>query len=595
MKLLHDLYHTVKRGGIPRLFASWLLVLTYHALRYRSRLGTVTFAEELSLFTFAMAVAACYLLLSLLAIATANTAADRRILGTCALLYASVVAYTARDLTTGLGVCLVLGLILWYLFSHSGKTTELSPKLTIPLTAVVALAFALFTASFTVLLYLTFRSPSFDLGVFSHMFYNMKEHLLPLTTVERDGLLSHFAVHISPVYYLILPFYCLFPSPITLQIVQAVILASGVIPVYLLSRKLNFSHQSTLFWCCAYCFYPALAGGCNFDLHENCFLAPFLLWLFYFAESRKTVPMYLFAILTLSVKEDAAVYVAFLALFLLISKKQYRHGSALLVLSIGCFMVESLILSQYGHGVMNYRYDAYFSGDGSMVTVLFNLLKDPSTVFRHILANDRWEFILLMLVPLLGLPFLFGRKPARIILVGPFLLVNLMPQYVYQYSIYFQYAFGSLAFLFYASMLTVSDRKLSAKRALPALCAAFALMLFFSSVLEKGEIVKDYQKNRDTYETLASYLSEIPDDASVKASTFLLPHLADRDEIYGMDTKHTVDWVVIDLRYPSMEDAKITDEALQKDPAFECVAREEGMITLYRRTNTSQSPDSAPS
>ena len=37
---------------------------------------------------------------------------------------------------------------------------------------------------------------------------------LPDVSCERDVLMSHFAVHISPIYYLLLPFYALFPSPL---------------------------------------------------------------------------------------------------------------------------------------------------------------------------------------------------------------------------------------------------------------------------------------------------------------------------------------------------------------------------------------------
>lgn len=48
-----------------------------------------------------------------------------------------------------------------------------------------------------------------------------------MTTCERDRVLSHFAVHVSPIYYLFLPFYALFPLPVTLEVLQALLLASG--------------------------------------------------------------------------------------------------------------------------------------------------------------------------------------------------------------------------------------------------------------------------------------------------------------------------------------------------------------------------------
>ena len=62
-------------------------------------------------------------------------------------------------------------------------------------------------AGITCLRYLTFSSPNYDFGLFCNMFYNMAESGLPMVTSERDMLLSHFAVHISPVYYLLLPFF----------------------------------------------------------------------------------------------------------------------------------------------------------------------------------------------------------------------------------------------------------------------------------------------------------------------------------------------------------------------------------------------------
>ena len=97
-------------------------------------------------------------------------------------------------------------------------------------TAVFATAFFIFVSFWTVYRVLTYRAPTFDFGIFSQMFHQMRTTGLPVTTVERDGPLSHFAVHVSPIYYLLLPFYCIYPKPVTLQVLQAAVLASAVIP-----------------------------------------------------------------------------------------------------------------------------------------------------------------------------------------------------------------------------------------------------------------------------------------------------------------------------------------------------------------------------
>ena len=54
-----------------------------------------------------------------------------------------------------------------------------------------------------ILRYYTYNAPNFDFGIFSQIFYNMKEYLIPYSTCERSILLSHFAVHFSPILYLI--------------------------------------------------------------------------------------------------------------------------------------------------------------------------------------------------------------------------------------------------------------------------------------------------------------------------------------------------------------------------------------------------------
>ncbi|MCI8504756.1 MAG: DUF2079 domain-containing protein [Lachnospiraceae bacterium] len=150
---------------------------------------------------------------------------------------------------------------------------------------------------------------------------------LPMTTLERDGLLSHFSVHVSPIYYLLLPIYLLFPTPATLQILQAAVLASSVIPLWKLGKHHGLSNLQQMFLCLLLLLYPAFSGGTAYDLHENCFLAPLLFWLFY-GIARQNVPITaLAAFLTLMVKEDAAVYTAVIALWLTV-KTIYRPYSA---------------------------------------------------------------------------------------------------------------------------------------------------------------------------------------------------------------------------------------------------------------------------
>ena len=57
-----------------------------------------------------------------------------------------------------------------------------------------------------------FVSSTYDMGIFTQMYQYMSRTGLPLTTLERDMLLSHFKIHISPILYLLLPIFKLFQA-----------------------------------------------------------------------------------------------------------------------------------------------------------------------------------------------------------------------------------------------------------------------------------------------------------------------------------------------------------------------------------------------
>ncbi len=411
--------------------------------------------------------------------------------------------------------------------------------------------------------YRAFAAPNFDFGIWCNMFYNMKETGLALVTCERDMLLSHFAVHVSPVYYLILPFYYLFPTPETLQIAQAVVLAAGIVPVYLLARHFKLSNRQTVLVSALYAFFPVITTGCSYDLHENCFLPLFLLFTFYFYEIKKPIPMYVCALLVLSVKEDAAVYLLFFALFLLISERKYLHGGILAGLAIGYFLLCGYLLETTGTGMMSDRYDnLIFDPEDGLAGAVKTILVNPGYVLTQLFADkdavwDKVMYIVYMLLPLGMLPFV-TKKASRWLLIAP-MLINLLTMYPYQPRIGFQYHFGVAAFLIYAMLKNLPEIEVpDVRRTLLSIAAAACLCSYIVAALPLiTPRIQDWRVNQDRYKEMEIFLDEnVPDGASVAASTYLLPHLADRDEIYEVHyhkNKADIEYVVLDSRYASYE------------------------------------------
>jgi len=415
--------------------------------------------------------------------------------------------------------------------------------------AVAAVAFFALVGLWTACRVFSFSTPTFDFGIFAQMFHSMKTTGLPITTVERDGALSHFAVHMSPIYYLLLPFYMIVPHPATLQVLQAAVLASAVIPLWLLGRHHNLKPAVRFLLCLLLLLYPAYAGGTSYDIHENAFLTPLLLWLFYGMDRRNGAVTAVAAVLTLMVKEDAAVYVAVVALYLLLrsvlrqdQKWGLTAGAALLVLAVAWFLATTGYLATSGDGVMTYRYNNFmYDKSGSLATVIKAVLLSPMKALFECVDKEKLPFIGMTLGALAGIP-LMTRRYERLILLIPYLLVNLMTDYKYQFDIFFQYTYGSTACLIYLVLVNIADWKEDFRRvAVLALALVISFGCFWNQIIPKAVRYPTYCKTyAGYYDALRAVLDEIPEGASAAATTYYTTYLSQRDVLY-------------DVRYASKE------------------------------------------
>ncbi len=468
-----------------------------------------------------------------------------------------------------------------------------SNRVTLIFTIICGLVGATVIAVITCLRYKTFSSPNFDFGLFVNMFHNMKETGLPNVTCERDMFLSHFAVHISPIYYVLLPFYFIFPSPLTLQIGQAVVLASGVIPVWLLARHLKLSGKMQMLVTMIYALYPAISAGCFYDIHENCFLAPLLLWMFYFFEKEKYIPMYIFAFATMMVKEDAPMYIIMFALFVILSRKKYLQGLALAGSAIAYFTLALYLLDTFGDGVMVNRFDnLIFNKDDGLLGAVKTALLNPGFLLTQLFTTSKntWDklvYILQMFLPLGLIPFV-TKKPSRWLLLTP-MLMNLLTYYQYQYNLGFQYNFGVSAFLVYAMILNIPDLQTPTRRNLVAFGAAACCCFYLVTVLPKFDsYTARWDKGKEMYEQMDAILDTLPEDASLNVSSMLLAHVADRDVIYQIDyhgDKPDVDYVVFDGRSGYYNDTAKKHRDAYLEQGYTVYEEHEGLVVILKSPN----------
>lgn len=569
---------------IVRLIIAWIMISGYEIISSEYKFNSFEFFNEIKMVIYVLFFALIFAVLNFLR----NSKLDKVLLFFSSLIYGSYAVMQDNKFYFTIGVCIFVGGAAVYCVGDWIKF-KFRKYSTIIIISIFGLAFTLFVGLLTSFMYIRHLTPCYDFGIFSQMFNYMKETFQPLTTCERDKLLSHFAVHFSPIYYLLLPFFYIFPSPVTLLMGQAAIIASGLIPLYLICKKYKLSNNATILFALCYVLMPSMANGCFYYLHENKFLTALILWLVYALEKNKWVPTIIFTFLLLAVKEDAPVYAAVLGLYFVLSRRRISKGAAVFGISVVYFIVVSYFMAKYGLGTMSYRYDNFiYDGSGSLFTVIKAVILNPVYTIYESFDEEKIKFLLQMLVPVAFMPLMM-KKPSRFILFIPFILLNLMSDYQYQHDINFQYTYGSAAFLFYLMIMNYSEMKPGFRSKVLAVAATSSILMFMCNTYYRADGFKNYaaDKKSGSIEVIDEALELVPEDASVAVSTFFLPNLYDHREIYEYEStqyRDEVEYVVLDLRFPT--DKYSVDDYLNNSD-FETVANIPGSIAIFRNTTIS--------
>ena len=359
--------------------------------------------------------------------------------------------------------------------------------------------------------------------------------------------------------------------------------------------------------------YPAYSGGAAYDLHENAFLTPLLLWLFYAIDCQRRKHIAIFTVLTLLVKEDAAVYVAILGLWLSLRSALNREenrireiltGGLLFVCAAAWFLLATGYLSSFGDGVMTSRYQNFmYDGSASLITVIKAVILSPMKALYECVDSEKLAFLGLTILPLCGMP-LITRRYERFLLLVPYVLVNLMSDYKYQHDIFFQYTFGSAACLFYLTLVNYAELASKIRRrflkSMPLLLAVtVSAACFGSAVVPKAlRYPARFVTQREQIKSIDRFLKLIPADASVTATSFYAVPLANRDVLYDLrysSRKHllSTEYIVLGIKDKS---SYVSYDSEEKDGSgftnlirlldaheYQRIASLEGTLAIYRK------------
>jgi uncharacterized membrane protein len=173
---------------------------------------------------------------------------------------------------------------------------------------LLAAAFFVVYTALSVTRYRQMLTMSWDLGIFEEAIKSYAHLHAPVADLKGPGF-NILGDHFSPITVLVAPFYRVFPTPVTLLVVQAVLFAASVIPVTRVTGEL-LGRGRGLAVGVAYGLSWGVQKAVQFDFHEIAFAMPLLAFSLEAVLRRRWAAAMWWAVPLVFVKEDMGVTAA---------------------------------------------------------------------------------------------------------------------------------------------------------------------------------------------------------------------------------------------------------------------------------------------
>jgi uncharacterized membrane protein len=432
--------------------------------------------------------------------------------------------------------------------------------------AAAILAYTVVMSWYTVSKHNSFSTYAWDLGIFDQSFWTTVNLGMVFYNTCEQHLVesgSFFGVHFSPILFLLVPFYYLHQSPVTLLVLQSLILGLSAYPIYLIA-KTRLPEETAAALAMIYLLNPALHGVNSYDFHVQSTLPLIFNYLLLYTLRWDTKRMVAASILALSVQEQVVVvmlsYVAFLVVHRTLRGARWREKAAIrgeitpilavLAATVIWWAMSSSVLHHYNPDVPKHL----MAGQnfailevGSPAEVPLRVLTDPGKAFRAVSYDwfDKNVYALSLFTPTLFLGFL---SPATLIPAAPWFAVSALSNYPPYYRLGFQYPALVLPFIYVSLVMGLErlstslkeENSVSLRAAVKGLlvvgvasCVALSpLSPFTDGFSLSPAYIKPAAGERSR--RLTEMLALIPPEASVLTQDNVFPHVSGRLDAYVM-------------------------------------------------------------
>jgi uncharacterized membrane protein len=504
--------------------------------------------------------------------------------------------------------------------------------------AIAGIAFLAIVLGFSLYRYYAFFADS-DHGIFSQVFWNstygrfFQSSVSAVYSVDvtQDGdvpsvFYRRLAQHFTPALLLWVPLYAIFPSPVTLVVLKVVLITAAGPVLYVLSRHyLNPLLSSFI----TISFYGAntVIGPVLNEFYDFCQIPLFTFGMLLALEKRRWWIFALLGFLILLVREDAGLVPFGIGVYLIISRRYPRIGLAVCAASFLYMLLVTTVFMPFFTDEVGRRFMVeefgQFTGDqkASTVDVIESIVRQPWLILKEFVTpfDKIVKYILGHLLPLAFVPVI--SPPAWMISGFP-LLENLLRKEDGPLSINIRYTTPIVPGLFYGAILWWSQHQDRFKplrmRRFWALCISLSLLFTITSNPGRAWsflipdsiqpwIYVSAGQRWDHANQVRSLLQQIPPDASIAASRYIIPHLANRRALLRFpNTRYcndsgkvrNVEYIMLDFQIPiwyrpayrtSREELQTNYEVLNQiiqGGRYGMVDLKDGVVLMRRRTET---------
>ncbi len=425
--------------------------------------------------------------------------------------------------------------------------------------ALLIAAYVVYFGALTIQKHDAFRSTAFDLGNVDQAVWNTR-HGRPLAMTNILGLDNRLGTHVEPILLPVSLLYFLWSDPRTLLLLQTLGIGLGAWPVYLLARRQwadgqaaaqqTVGHLCALAFALVYLLFPALASANYFDFHAVALAPTFFLFAFYFLETEHWAVFGLFALLTMSCKEDAPLLVFMLGFYALVIRRRPWVGLSTMAWSLAWFAVAvGWVMPHFDtRGVSPLANRYAYLGDRP-VEMVQTMLTRPGLVLERMATRENLAYLRDLLASTAYLSLL---APQVLMLALPALAVNLLSTDGFMHQLEGFHYGAPLAPIIVAAAAYGTGwlaRRAQGSRLSRALLPLLTLLVLGTSLLyHRGHgytpLAAGY---RDLWPAVTAHdrlgeemAGEIPTGAAVAALPRLNPHVSQRERllvIEGLDSE----------------------------------------------------------